>query len=140
MYASELLTEGMDLNPLFTSATSFQPASIHEGGGELKLFSQAGIQLVHGWIVDPNSPEAPIISKVKDYDTAVALIAEADHLTNGQFVVDENAFQGFEDQRGGSGSSSAAAGSSSGIGGSSRIQSSEDRQKIEDGMYFGASQ
>ncbi|PPQ78886.1 hypothetical protein CVT24_012273 [Panaeolus cyanescens] len=125
--------KGMDLNPLFTSATSFQPAGTHEGAGELKLFSQAGIQLVHGWLVDPNSPEAPVISKVKDYDTAVALIAEADHLTNGQFVVDENALHAFEDQPGGSGSSSTAAGSSSGISGSSRVKSSEDRQKIEDG-------
>ncbi|KAF9484257.1 DUF544-domain-containing protein [Pholiota conissans] len=82
--------KGMDLNPLFTSATSFQPSPTTNGaGGELKLFEHVGIPLIHGWLVDPDSPEAAVIQRIKDYDSAVELIAEVDHLTNGKFVVDE---------------------------------------------------
>ena len=76
----------MDLNPLFTGITSFRPAV---SGGELKLFEHAGIKLVHGWLVDPSSPEFSAVSKFEDYDTAVNLIAEADHISKGQLVTDE---------------------------------------------------
>ena len=79
--------EGMDLNPLFTMSTSFRPAG---AGGELKLFEQVGISLVHGWLVDPESPEGKTLEKVQDYDSAVSLIAEVDHLTHGRFVIDED--------------------------------------------------
>ncbi|KAI0090230.1 hypothetical protein BDY19DRAFT_992447 [Irpex rosettiformis] len=75
--------KGMDLNPLFTGITSFRPAT---DGGELKLFEHAGIKLVHGWLVDPASHEYQTVSKIGDYDTAVHLIAEADHLSRGQLV------------------------------------------------------
>ncbi|KAL0576089.1 hypothetical protein V5O48_005888 [Marasmius crinis-equi] len=77
---------GMDLNPLFTGSRLFRP----EGhGGELKLFEQVGIDLVHGWIVDPESVEAKVLSKTEDYDSAVVLIADADHITKGQLVVED---------------------------------------------------
>jgi hypothetical protein len=79
--------KGMDLNPLFTMSTSFRPAG---AGGELKLFEQVGISLVHGWLVDPQSLEGKTLEKIHDYDSAVSLIAEVDHLTNGRFVVDED--------------------------------------------------
>lgn len=78
----------MDLNPLFTSVTSFRPAVT---GGELKLFEYAEIKLVHGWLVDPSSPEYAAVAKVGDYDTAVNLIAEADHISKGQLVSDVQA-------------------------------------------------
>ncbi|KAF8832818.1 hypothetical protein HHX47_DHR1001429 [Lentinula edodes] len=77
----------MDLNPLFTGAKSFRPNGT---GGELKLFEQVGIDLIHGWLVDPESPEAEAISHTEDYDSAVMLIAEADHVTKGRFVVDDS--------------------------------------------------
>ncbi|KAJ3821701.1 hypothetical protein EV361DRAFT_379281 [Lentinula raphanica] len=79
--------KGMDLNPVFTGAKSFRPNGT---GGELKLFEQVGIDLVHGWLVDPESPEAEAISQTEDYDSAVMLIAEADHITKGRFVVDDS--------------------------------------------------
>ena len=79
--------EGMDLNPLFTMSTSFRPAG---DGGELKLFEQVGISLVHGWLVDPEGPEGKTFEKFQDYDSAVSLIAEVDHLTHGRFVVNED--------------------------------------------------
>ncbi|PPQ79029.1 hypothetical protein CVT25_002338 [Psilocybe cyanescens] len=80
---------GMDLNPVFTAADSFHPSGA--AGGELKLFEQVNISLLHGWLVDPDSSEAPVLKRIQDYDTAVALIAEVDHLTNGRFVVDDTA-------------------------------------------------
>ena len=81
----------MDLNPLFTSSTAFRPSeSIGGGGGELKLFEYAGIPLVHGWLVDPESPDAEVLKRIKDYDAAVELIAEVDHLTNGKFVLSDD--------------------------------------------------
>ncbi|TCD60335.1 hypothetical protein EIP91_010344 [Steccherinum ochraceum] len=79
---------GMDLNPLFTGATLFRPAG--STGGELKLFSQANIKLVHGWLVDPESPEYPALERTKDYDSSVNLIVEADHVAKGKLVVAAN--------------------------------------------------
>ncbi|TRM59352.1 hypothetical protein BD626DRAFT_408990 [Schizophyllum amplum] len=78
--------QGMHLNPVFTGATSFRPGG---DGGELKLFEQAGIRLVHGWLVDPASADAEVIARYPDYDAAVSLIAEVDHLTQGQLVLEE---------------------------------------------------
>lgn len=81
--------EGMDLNPLFNSATSFHPGG--SMGSELKLFEQAGIKLVHGWLVDHDSPESRALEATPDYDSAVTLIADADHIAKGQLVVDDSA-------------------------------------------------
>ncbi|KAF8151256.1 hypothetical protein K438DRAFT_1865167 [Mycena galopus ATCC 62051] len=109
-----LTQKGMDLNPLFTGATSFRPAG---DNGALKLFEQAGIQLVHGWLVDPASPEAEaVLTRAQDYDTAVTYIVDADYTAKGQLVVDES----------GAGSSSA--------GGSGGNFTPQERAKIEDAM------
>ncbi|KAM5544808.1 hypothetical protein V8D89_001706 [Ganoderma adspersum] len=78
--------KGMDLNPLFTGATSFRPAEGAMAGGELQLFAQAGIRLAHGWLVDPAAPEHAAVARVGDYDAAVNLLVEADCLTKGLFV------------------------------------------------------
>jgi len=83
------LSEGMDLNPVFTSTTAFRPSGSIWGGGELKLFEHVGIPLVHGWVVDPESSDADVLEHINDYDTAVDLIVEVDHLTNGKFVMTE---------------------------------------------------
>lgn len=109
----------MDLNPLFTHASSFRPAG---SGGELKLFEQAGIKLVHGWLVDPDSPEYPVLTKAEDYDTAVNLIVEADHVSKGQLVVSEEE------------PASSQAGSSSSATGAGHALSGEDQKKVEAGM------
>lgn len=111
----------MDLNPLFTSSTAFRPATT---GGELALFASVGISLVHGWLVDPSSPEYPAVSRVGDYDSAMNLIVEADVLTRG-LLVGDNIDQGGD----GSGSSSQAAGPSH----SNINLTDEERQKVEDG-------
>ncbi|CCM06605.1 uncharacterized protein FIBRA_08884 [Fibroporia radiculosa] len=80
--------KGMDLNPLFTGLMSFRPGG---SGGELKLFEQAGIQLVHGWLADPDTHEFQVLAKTEDYDTSVNLIVEADFLTKGKLVAGNNA-------------------------------------------------
>ncbi|KAL1949914.1 hypothetical protein VTO73DRAFT_8795 [Trametes versicolor] len=78
--------KGMDLNPLFTGSTLFRPQG---SGGELKLFEQAGIKLVHGWLVDPSSSEHAVLSRTKDYDSSVNLLVEADYATKGHLVISE---------------------------------------------------
>ncbi|KAF9231326.1 hypothetical protein BU15DRAFT_56276 [Melanogaster broomeanus] len=83
-------TKGLDLNPQFTGITSFHPAG---DGGELQLFEQANIKLVHGWLVDPNSTEATVLSHLRDYDTVVTLIADADHITKGRLLTNYDAYK-----------------------------------------------
>ncbi|KAJ8692257.1 hypothetical protein PTI98_009585 [Pleurotus ostreatus] len=108
---------GMDLNPLFTGPTLFRPSS---HGGELELFKLAKIKLVHGWLVDPQSPEAPAVMKVENYDSAVDLVAAADHITKGRLVVSRN---------------HAPVASSSKADNSTL--SDEDRAKVEDAILIG---
>ncbi|EEB98181.1 hypothetical protein MPER_02356, partial [Moniliophthora perniciosa FA553] len=107
------------LNPLLRECKSFRP----EGHGEeLMLFEQVGIDLVHGWIVDPNTDEAKVLSKphAEDYDSAVVLIAEVDHLTKGQLVVHDTDIP-QETQVEGAGSSKAPS-----------KWTEEEREKIDD--------
>ncbi|KAF9065194.1 hypothetical protein BDP27DRAFT_70858 [Rhodocollybia butyracea] len=62
----------VELNPVFTESKSF--------GGPFDitfLLGPLGSELVHGWLVDPESPEAETVSEVEDHDSAVSLIAKA---------------------------------------------------------------
>ena len=117
----------MDLNPLFTSSTSFRP-SAHAAGGGLDLFTKARIDLVHGWLVGPDSEEGRVVTKVGDYDRAVELIAEVDHLTGGKLVLDEENLVRSDN-----------------VSGSGRLEdgsthySDEQERKIEDGEDVGSS-
>lgn len=106
----------MDLNPLFTGVTAFHPAG---DGGALKLFEHAGIELVHGWLSDPESSEYQILSRTRDYDTSVNLIAEADHLTKGRLLSPEHTHT--EPEAGGS------------SGGSYDTLTHDEREKVQDG-------
>ena len=42
-----------------------------------------------GWST-PESSEGKTLEDIQDYDSAVSLIAEVDHLTYGRFVIDED--------------------------------------------------
>ncbi|KAG6372167.1 hypothetical protein JVT61DRAFT_7957 [Boletus reticuloceps] len=128
-------TKGLDLNPQFTSITAFSPAS---DVGELVLFAQAGIQLVHGWVVDPESPEAEVMAHIRDYDTAVTLIADADYLTKGKLLSGDAQGHGHAGygEAPEAGPSSSSAGGSASLGSfltrtSTSQYSDEDRRKIE---------
>ena len=109
----------MDLNPVFTSTTAFRPATT---GGELALFSSAGITLVHGWLVDPEGPEYAAVKRVGDYDSAMNLIVEADVLTSGLLVGTGNADDG-----------DGAGPSQAGPSNSSVNLTDKEREKVEDG-------
>ncbi|KAG2073095.1 DUF544-domain-containing protein [Suillus decipiens] len=123
-------TKGLDLNPVFTGVTSFRPAG---EGGELKLFEQAGIELVHGWLVDPDSEEYSVLQHVRDYDTTVTLIADADHITRGRLLSGDVWGEGEVGSSNQTGSSSQAESGPSGSGPNSASDnySEKDREKIE---------
>jgi len=134
-------TKGMDLNPLFTAPTAFRPAG---ESGELMLFERTGIKLVHGWLVDPHSREAEAVFRVQDYDTAVTLIADADHITHGKLLAGDS-FDVDANQAGPSnaaGSSSQAGLSNAGTSSHGDIYyhsgsySDEQRLKIEDAIVL----
>ncbi|KAF8838025.1 DUF544-domain-containing protein [Paxillus ammoniavirescens] len=117
-------TKGLDLNPQFTGVASFHPAG---DAGELKLFEQAGIKLVHGWLVDPDSPEARMISQIRDYDNAVTLIADADHITKGKLLTNYDAYN----DRGAGPSEAGPSQPGPSRAAPSDTYSEQDRQKIE---------
>ena len=108
----------MDLNPVFTSPLKFNPSG---DGKELKLFDQTNMKLVHGWLADPDSLELEAMTSAQDYDNATILIAEADHLANGQLVVETDSF--------------AEAGSSSGPSRNNghTAWTEDQRKKVEEG-------
>jgi hypothetical protein len=62
------------------------PRSTHRDGCEPTLFASTGIDLVHGWLIDPESPKYAAVSRLQDYDSAMNLIVEADVLTRGLLV------------------------------------------------------
>jgi hypothetical protein len=109
---------GMDLNPVFTSSTVFHPTMT---GGE---FTSAGISLMHGWLINPMSPEHATISHVRDYNAAMNLIVKADVLTHG-LLVGPNADQGGDD----------AVPSQAGPSHTNINLTEEERWKVEDGKY-----
>jgi ubiquitin carboxyl-terminal hydrolase MINDY-1/2 len=70
-----MLAGAVAFNPNFTS-TVFYPI-----GGEVnRLFEILGILLVHGWLVDPASPEYAAIKRVGNYQSAQNLVVEAGSL------------------------------------------------------------
>ncbi|KAG8982966.1 hypothetical protein FRB90_006434 [Tulasnella sp. 427] len=77
------LQEGMDINSVWTSSSSFKQLG---EGGELKLFHLCSVDLVHGWLADPSSQEYEALIKVEDYDGAVNKVVAADSLTHGRLV------------------------------------------------------
>ena len=62
------------------------PHSTHHNGWEPTLFESIGIDLIHGWLIDPKIPEYAAVLCMQDYDLAMNLIVEADILMRGLFV------------------------------------------------------
>jgi ubiquitin carboxyl-terminal hydrolase MINDY-1/2 len=107
----------MCLNPLF-SCTVFHPTTT---GGEFALFASMGISLVHGWLVNPASPEHATVSHVEGYNSVVNLIVEVDMLTHG-LLMGANADQDDADDVGPS---------EAGLSHSNVDLMDEERQKVE---------
>ncbi|KAF9066931.1 hypothetical protein BDP27DRAFT_1423367 [Rhodocollybia butyracea] len=65
----------VELTPVFTEVKSFSESE--RINSFVYLLKVLGIEPVHGWLVDPESPEAEAVSEVGDHDHAVSLIANA---------------------------------------------------------------
>ncbi|KAG8781519.1 hypothetical protein FRC12_021830 [Ceratobasidium sp. 428] len=112
---------GMDLNPVFTSLTSFSQ-SLHSPTHPTTLFNLSRIRLVHGWLADPQAEHIyKVLDKVRDYDTATTLIASCDAFMGGAMV----------ESVGGSGSGVNGGDGSENEGGSGP-KSAEEKQMIQD--------
>lgn len=97
------------------------------------MFEQAGIELVHGWLVDPDSGEYRVLQHVRDYDTAVTLIADADHITRGRLLT-ADVWGGAEPEAGSSSQGRSGPSSYANPSSPSDSYSEKDREKIEHGM------
>ena len=73
---------GLTLNPRFGSIDGFRET---ETTGELALFRLCGVELVHGWVVDPQDEEtwSGVVEGCGDYDTAVERVVEGEILGGG---------------------------------------------------------
>lgn len=96
------------------------------------------------------------MARLKDYDTSVNLIVEADHVTKGQFVIAEDTLDNLvpvevgasetasgagpsgssSSQAGPSNAGSSSAGEGSSNGGFNSSLSEEEKKKVEDGECF----
>lgn len=74
---------GLTLNPRFGSIDGFRETE--SATGELALFRLSGIELVHGWVVDPQDEETwrVVVEGCGDYDTAVERVVEGEILSGG---------------------------------------------------------
>jgi MINDY deubiquitinase len=107
-------------------------------GGELALFLLSGIPLVHGWLVDPDSAAARAMMEegTEDYDSAVALIAEADHLTGGMLVqVEEEVREGEAGPSNGGSAINGGHGHRRNGKGQRDARTQEERRKVRNGKY-----
>lgn len=50
------MTQGLDVDIEFDGINNFKGISERDSG-ELSVFEYAGVELVHGWLADPSSPE-----------------------------------------------------------------------------------
>ncbi|CAG8500360.1 819_t:CDS:10 [Paraglomus occultum] len=78
------LQTGLDVNVRFNSIHGFEPTA------ELSVFDIFNVDLVHGWVVDPQETEFwdVLVGKCGSYNRAVECVVRGDHLGKG--VVVEN--------------------------------------------------
>jgi hypothetical protein len=62
------LQHGMDVNPKFTSPTGVEYTS------NLAAFDSLGVELVHGWLIDPNDEETLSVVGEKSYNELVEFV------------------------------------------------------------------
>lgn len=74
------LKSGLDVNIRFDSIHGFEPTA------ELAMFDLFNVNLVHGWVADPQDVETfdVIVNKCGTYNHAVELIVQADELSTRQ--------------------------------------------------------
>ncbi|EPB90420.1 hypothetical protein HMPREF1544_02786 [Mucor circinelloides 1006PhL] len=74
------LKSGLDVNIKFDSIHGFEPTA------ELAMFDLFNVNLVHGWVADPQDVETfdVVVNKCGTYNHAVELIVQADELSTRQ--------------------------------------------------------
>ncbi|KAK4684599.1 ubiquitin carboxyl-terminal hydrolase MINDY-1/2, partial [Tremellales sp. Uapishka_1] len=79
------MTSHLHLDISFSDIHSFLP-SANSGGGELAVFRLCGVDLVHGWVADMQSPEYEVVSSASTFETAQERVVqgmEAEGATSG---------------------------------------------------------
>ncbi|KAG9285992.1 hypothetical protein G9A89_022668 [Geosiphon pyriformis] len=76
------LQAGLDVNVRFNSIHGFEPTA------ELSIFDVFNVDLVHGWVVDPQDEEAwdVVVGKCGSYNRAVECVVRGDDLSKGLVV------------------------------------------------------
>ncbi|ORX52782.1 DUF544-domain-containing protein [Hesseltinella vesiculosa] len=79
------LQSGLDMNVQFTSIRDFEPTA------ELALFDLFKVDLVHGWMVDPQDEETHrvVVEQCKSYNGVVECIVHGNEVTDGSSSSDE---------------------------------------------------
>lgn len=79
------LKSGLDVNILFDTIHGFEPTP------ELALFELFHVDLVHGWIVDPQDTATfdVIVKNYKNYNQTVNSIVQANEINTNQPTIEE---------------------------------------------------
>lgn len=87
---------GLDVNPQFNSIFNFDSA-LDTAAEEVSLFGQAGVPLVHSWVIDNQDPElyGALVQRTGSYDQATLRMTEADALVNGLLLTTDASFEGL---------------------------------------------
>ncbi|CAG8541339.1 16142_t:CDS:2 [Racocetra fulgida] len=74
-----ILQTGLDVNVRFNSIHGFEPTA------ELSVFDIFGVELVHGWVVDPQDEETwnVVVGKCGSYNKAVECVVGGDSVSKG---------------------------------------------------------
>ncbi|CAG8814356.1 19488_t:CDS:2 [Gigaspora margarita] len=74
-----ILQSGLDVNVRFNSIHGFEPTA------ELSVFDIFGVDLVHGWVVDPQDEETweVVVGKCGSYNKAVECVVGGDSVSKG---------------------------------------------------------
>ncbi|KAI8150352.1 hypothetical protein BJV82DRAFT_18158 [Fennellomyces sp. T-0311] len=80
------LQTGLDVNTKFSSIRGFEPTA------ELAMFDLFGVELVHGWLADPQDQETYriVVEKCGSYNSVVECVVRGDTLSSGAVVEGEN--------------------------------------------------
>ncbi|GES88315.1 protein FAM63B-like isoform X2 [Rhizophagus clarus] len=91
------LQTGLDVNVHFNSIHGFEPTA------ELSVFDVFHVDLVHGWVVDPQDEETwnVVVGKCGSYNKAVECVVGGDSVSKGIVVESSNkaSDNGFEDSK-----------------------------------------
>ncbi|CAG8653434.1 16160_t:CDS:2 [Funneliformis caledonium] len=92
------LQTGLDVNVRFNSIHGFEPTA------ELSVFDVFHVDLVHGWVVDPQDEDTwkVVVGKCSSYNRAVECVVGGDSVSKGIVVESSNkaSNNGFEDSQG----------------------------------------